>query len=194
MTPLRIALALGGAAALAAGTAIGVGYAQRADAPGVTRGERVVELPVGIESAAAEAARVYPAGAVDRFAASPIPVLAPPTLSETQRTAFSDSFRAVPDGFFAVIPARGYDVVVNGTITYAIAPELIKVIDRGGARYLYEEGETGVSISFSRYGADYLLQFECTDPARAGEDNNCVDEDTVVATAESLSVIGGGGR
>lgn len=155
----------------------------------VEKGSRQVEWPVGAQSIAEENARVFPQGAYDRFNEATIPVLAPNDLSPQERTAFANSFRAVEDGYFAVIPRGDTDMLVNGTRSFAIAPQLVKEFQRDGVTYLYQEGDGHVSISFTRYGADYLFQFECRDGE--GYANDCTDEDEVVAIIDRLAIVGG---
>ncbi|MCG8442729.1 MAG: hypothetical protein MI723_13080 [Caulobacterales bacterium] len=156
------------------------------------QGERRVQWPVGVESMTATAARVFPAGAGDAFAASPVPVLAPAGLTSADRDAFSNTFGATADGFYAVIPRGAFDVVLNGTVSYVVSPALIKEIPRDGFTYLYEEGDAGTNISFNRFGADYLLEFECRDAINYASD--CVTEQEAVELADSLVIVGGGGR
>jgi hypothetical protein len=151
--------------------------------------ERRVQWPVGAQSIVEANAVVYPQGAEARFAEATIPVLAPDDLSADERRAFTESFRAVTDGYFSVVPRGDTDILINGTRSYAVAPELVKRFQRDGVSYLYQEGDGHVSISFSRYGADYLLQFECRDGE--GYANDCTNEAEVVEVIDRLTIVGG---
>lgn len=156
-----------------------------------TRGERQIEWPVGIQSMRDAGAAVFPEGAASRFAGAPIPVLAPTKLDAEQRQAYLDSFRSVKDGFFAVVPGATYDVVVNGTKSYAVAPASAGFEERDTRNYLFEPAENGANVSFQRFGVDFLLQFECK--AAVGE-GTCVTENEAKGFADNLTVVGGGGR
>lgn len=175
--------------ALAAPAVLAAAACAQDNDPVPTRGEREVAFPVGIESQVEAAASAFPAEAVAEFAKVPIPVLAPSGMNEEERAFFAETFRARPDGFFAVIQGPTFDVIINGTKRFSVSPELVKRIDRDGFFYLYETAFSGANISFTRFGADYLLEFECRSVASI--EQTCLTEEDAVGLADSLIVVGG---
>lgn len=96
-------------------------------------------------------------------------------------------FRPLADGYFAVKKGEIYDLVINGTDRLIASP--------GGAgtardtELVFEETMTGAQVSFSRYGASYLVEFMCNDPATAAK-GSCVSEAEAVAEVEKLLIAG----
>jgi len=96
-------------------------------------------------------------------------------------------FRPLADGYFAVKKGEIYDLIINGTDRLVASP--------GGAgtardtELVFEETMTGAQVSFSRYGASYLVEFMCKDPATAVK-GSCVSEAEAVAEVEKLLIAG----
>lgn len=96
-------------------------------------------------------------------------------------------FRPLADGYFAVKKGEIYDLIINGTDRLVAAP--------GGdgaasdTELVFEETMTGAQVSFSRYGASYLVEFMCNDPATAAK-GSCVSEAEAVAEVEKLLIAG----
>ncbi len=96
-------------------------------------------------------------------------------------------FRPLADGYFAVKKGEIYDLIINGTDRLVAAP--------GGdgaasdTALVFEETMTGAQVSFSRYGASYLVEFMCNDPATAIK-GSCVSEAEAVAEVEKLLIAG----
>lgn len=178
-----------------AGAALGalaLAAAASADDPTPTKRTRNVEWPAGAQAAAdAIADRVFPAGASSAFADSPIPVLAPQGIESEEARAFLKTYRSVKNGFFATIPGSAYDVVINGTQSFAVAPAAATVVERGDRKYLFEFGEIGAHISFSKFGVDYLVEFNCHETPSLTK--SCVTQDEAVAFVDKLQIVGGGG-
>jgi hypothetical protein len=155
--------------------------------PVPTRGERQVEFPVVAESVASELG-MDPAA----FAGATVPVLAPAAMSTEQADSFEDSYRATPDGYFARMAMNGYDVVVNGTRVFAVAPEAAGAPPaRDTSEIQYSETDTGASVTFNRFGADYSIEFVCRGP---GGEPSCVSEAQATEFVERLVPVGGGGQ
>jgi len=96
-------------------------------------------------------------------------------------------FRPLADGYFAVQPGEVYDMIINGTDRLVVRPD-----DLGTAiesNISFEETMTGAQVSFSRYGASYLVEFMCKDPATAIK-GSCVSESDAVAAVETLLLAG----
>ena len=96
-------------------------------------------------------------------------------------------FRPLSDGYFAVKKGEVYDMIINGTD---------RLVVRGGdagtaidTALEFEETMTGAQVSFSRYGASYLVEFMCKDPATAIR-GSCVTEEDAVAEVETLLIAG----
>lgn len=96
-------------------------------------------------------------------------------------------FRPLADGYFAVKKGEIYDLIINGT------DRLVAIPGGDGAasdtELVFEETMTGAQVSFSRYGASYLVEFMCNDPATAAK-GSCVSEQEAVAEVEKLLIAG----
>lgn len=96
-------------------------------------------------------------------------------------------FRPLADGYFAVKKGEIYDMIINGTDRLVAQPGSTgAVID---SDLVFEETMTGAQVSFSRYGASYLVEFMCNDPATATK-GSCVSEADAVAEVEKLLISG----
>jgi hypothetical protein len=127
---------------------------------------------------------------LDAFEAVPSIVVAPSGMSQGERDEFSRSFRATPDGYFARLTRDDYDVVINGTLAYTVAPASLRFQRRTGRYFIQKsEGETG--ISFSDFGGDYLIQFVCHEFTE-GQVGGCVSDEEAVALFERIVPLGGG--
>lgn len=96
-------------------------------------------------------------------------------------------FRPLADGYFAVKKGDIYDMIINGTDRLVAQPG-----GQGTAidtELDFEETMTGAQVSFSRYGASYLVEFMCKDPATAIR-GSCISEADAVAEVEKLLIAG----
>ncbi len=157
--------------------------------PTPTPGEREVEFPV---VAQAVTDNLFPGGGDAKFAESSVPVLAPAAMSTDQAETFADSYQTTPDGYFARMPSEEFDVVVNGTRAYAVAPEAAGAQTRDTSAFQFSESDTGLSVTFNRFGADYSIDFVCR--GAGGDAGGCVDETKAAEFVERLVPVGGGGR
>ena len=117
-----------------------------------------------------------------------VPVLLPDepvTIASTGESSLD--FRPTADGYFAVKKGDIYDMIINGTD---------RLVARSGGQGVasdsqmkFDETMTGAQVSFSRYGASYLVEFMCKDPATAAK-GSCVTEDEAVAEVEKLLIAG----
>ncbi len=117
-----------------------------------------------------------------------VPVLLPDqpiTVASTGENSLD--FRPVADGYFAIQKGDIYDMIINGTDRLVVRP--------GGqgaasdAPLKFEETITGAQVSFSRYGASYLVEFMCKDPATAAK-GSCVSQEDALAEVENLLIAG----
>lgn len=120
--------------------------------------------------------------------APPVPVLIVPSSARpASASGETPRFRELPDGYFAHYPGDAYDVTVSGTnevfATGAGAAE------RDAATIRYQATASGAIVSLSRYGADYMVEFECNGfEGAAGE--ACIDEDEALEMARQLIIAG----
>ena len=118
-----------------------------------------------------------------------VPVLLPDTPVGVASTGGDDGlqFRPLADGYFAVLKGDVYDMVINGT------DKLIARPDSNGSApdsaLDFEETMTGAQVSFSRYGASYLVEFMCHDPSTAMK-GSCISEEDALAEVETLLISG----
>ncbi len=112
---------------------------------------------------------------------SPVPMLLPSGILQTQ------SDRPVPpvvtkDGYFATYHLPRYDAIVNGS-QRAIASGQAAQGDKSEMKFT--TGEASAQLAFSRYGADYLIEFECREIDGA---DSCITEPEAKEFADSLFV------
>ncbi len=112
---------------------------------------------------------------------SPVPMLLPSGIVQTQ------SDRPVPpvvtkDGYFATYHLPRYDAIVNGS-QRAIASGQAAQGDKSEMKFT--TGEASAQLAFSRYGADYLIEFECREIDGA---DSCITEPEAKEFADSLFV------
>ncbi len=165
-----------------------------ATAPQVTgTGERVVDFDA---AKAARSAEIASGGApVDAAMAqiqnnpaarnAKVPVLIPRGIVQAQG-AEPPSFRETPKGYYVRMRAAKYDMVVNGTREFwkeGDGPAPAKRAEE----YSFEQTEGGASLGFNRFGADYLIEFECRE---AVEDEGCITREEAIAIAEGLGQVG----
>lgn len=91
--------------------------------------------------------------------------------------------KIMPDGYFATYHMPRYDVTVNGSQkAYAVGggkPTADKTVMN------FQTGEASASLTFSRYGADYSIDFECR---QVDGSQGCVTEAEAKEFADSLFV------
>jgi len=119
-------------------------------------------------------------------AAPPVPVLLPTGIVVPQSAEGGVKFMPMSDGYFATYPGVDYDIVVNGT------NEVIGARDAGDTSAdtepSYLATASGAQVAFSRYGADYLIEFECKNAT--GENPECSGEDEALKIASKLVIAG----
>lgn len=85
------------------------------------------------------------------------------------------------DGYFATYHLPKYDAIVNGSNKSVAAGG--KAGDKTAMKFT--TGEASAQLSFSRFGADYLIEFECKE---ADGEASCITEDQAKEFADSLFV------
>jgi hypothetical protein len=131
--------------------------------------KRPADAPVSVQS-------------VGKEGPAPVPMLLPSGIAQTA------SDRPTPpvvtdDGYFATYHLPKYDAIVNGSKrAYQAAGQAAQ----GSKETMkFTPGEASAQLSFSRYGADYLIEFECRE-VDGGE--SCITEPEAKEFAESLFV------
>ena len=149
-------------------------------------GPQVTEATINWEAARADLAK-RPSDApvtvqsVGAEGPSPVPMLLPSGIAQTA------SDRPTPpvvtaDGYFATYHLPKYDAIVNGSKrAYVAAGQAAG--DKSAMKFT--PGEASAQIAFSRYGADYLIEFECRE---VDGGDSCVTEAEAKEFAESLFV------
>ncbi len=131
--------------------------------------QSVTDTPITVQSA-------------DGAAGPPkVPVLLPSGVVQTQ-SAKPPSLVQTGDGYFATYHLPKYDAIVNGSQkTYAAGAKAA-----GSKEAMkFTTGEGGATLAFSRFGADYLIEFECREVDGA---TSCITEDQAKEFADSLFV------
>ena len=119
--------------------------------------------------------------------APPVPVLLPTGIVTAQSVpGEAPRFREMPDGYFARYPGLDYDITVSGTNEVFDVPGDGTVQD-DAARF--QTTVSGAIVSLQRYGADYMVEFECNG-VEGAEGNSCIDEAEALDVARNLVIVG----
>lgn len=118
--------------------------------------------------------------------APPVPVFLPAGPVAAQSGDVAVRFQPTSDGYYAFFPTETYDIIVNGTNVVMAEPGAAPP-SRTDA-FNFQPTTSGAQVAFSRYGADYLVEFECKElvnglPA-------CITEEEAVAFARDLAISG----
>jgi hypothetical protein len=114
---------------------------------------------------------------------SPVPMLLPSGIASAQSTDQRPTIPVVTkDGYFATYHLPRYDAIVNGS-QRAVASGQTAQGDKEAMKFT--TGEASAQLAFSRYGADYVIEFECREVDGA---ESCITEPEAKEFAESLFV------
>jgi len=118
--------------------------------------------------------------------APPVPVFLPAGPVAAQSGDVAVRFQPTSDGYYAFFPTETYDIIVNGTNVVMAEPGAAAPVRTDA--FSFQPTTTGAQVAFSRYGADYLVEFECKElvnglPA-------CITEEEAVAFARDLAISG----
>lgn len=161
------------------------------------------DLPVHAEAAASGAAIDWEAARRDLAArpledregsfsiqsggdAPPVPVFLPSAPVSVQGGETAIRFQPTSDGYYAYFPGDAYDIIVNGTNVVILAPG--ETAAPRPETFDFAPSTTGATVTFSRYGADYLVEFECK--ALTGGLPECITEEEALAFARDLAISG----
>ncbi len=114
---------------------------------------------------------------------SPVPMLLPSGVAQIQGAGQAPTIPVVTkDGYFATYHLPRYDAIVNGS-QRAIASGQAAQGSKEDMKFT--TGEASAQLAFSRYGADYVIEFECREVDGA---ESCITEPEAKEFAESLFV------
>lgn len=87
------------------------------------------------------------------------------------------------DGYFANYHLPRYDAIVNGSMKAYAAPGQAATADKEAMKFT--TGDASAQLTFSRYGADYIIEFECR---QVDGPEGCITEAEAREFADSLFV------
>jgi hypothetical protein len=119
--------------------------------------------------------------------APPVPVFLPSVSVAAQGGEAEIRFQPTSDGYYAFFPGEAYDTIVNGTNVIIAEPGASAPPARTDA-FNFQPTTTGAQVAFSRYGADYLVEFECKELVNSLP--ACITEEQAVAFARDLAISG----
>lgn len=119
-------------------------------------------------------------------AAPPVPVFLPSAPVSVQGGESSVRFQQMSDGYYAFFPGETYDTIVNGTNKVMAAPG--EEVQPRGEALSFQPTTTGAQVAFSRYGADYLVEFECKELTNGLP--TCITQEEAEAFATDLVISG----
>ena len=174
------------------------------ETPDTAAAEPGAELPVRPESASSGAVIDWEAARRDLASRStddmegsfsvqsggdapPVPVFLPSGPVAAQSGEVAVRFQPTNDGYYAFFPSEAYDIIVNGTNVVMTEPGAGAPPARTDA-FSFQPTTNGAQVAFSRYGADYLVEFECKELVNGSP--ACITEDEAVAFARDLAISG----
>jgi len=114
----------------------------------------------------------------------PVPMLLPSGIVGTAGAGDRPTPPVVTeDGYFATYHLPKYDAIVNGSKRAYVAAG--QAAQGSKEKMKFTAGEASAQIAFSRYGADYLIEFECREVDGGA---SCITEAEAKDFAESLFV------
>ena len=119
-------------------------------------------------------------------AAPPVPVFLPSAPVSVQGGESGVRFQQMSDGYYAFFPGETYDTIVNGTNKVMAAPG--EEVQPRGEALSFQPTTTGAQVAFSRYGADYLVEFECKELTNGLP--TCITQEEAEAFATDLVISG----
>lgn len=115
-----------------------------------------------------------------------VPVLLPTGIATSQSADAGPVFRRTDDGYFAYYPGATYNITVNGT-NQVITTEALEDTNPD-RKPLFSVTIAGAQVWLTRYGADYVVEFECNE--LVDETGTCIEEDEAMDIANRLIVVG----
>jgi hypothetical protein len=160
--------------------------AQAASGPQRPEGTVPVEVESEIDWPAARQDASGEAG-IAVAVTSPIPILAPSTATAQSFDPAQKNFGVTADGYYAKFPGPRFDMIVNGTKTGILAPRSAPLPREPIKDFSFNYSETGAEVAFNRYGASYLVTFECKNNVVPEQ---CITEEQARAAIEEFILVG----
>ena len=113
----------------------------------------------------------------------PVPMLLPSGIAQAASSDRPTPPVVTDDGYFATYHLPKYDAIVNGSKRAYVAAGQAALGSKETMKFTI--GEASAQLAFSRYGADYLIEFECREVDGA---DSCITEDEAKEFAQSLFV------
>ncbi len=110
-----------------------------------------------------------------------VPILLPSGIVQPQSAA-PPKLVNTNDGYFATYETAKYDAIVNGTKQAYVSGAKA---EGDKTAYKFTLGDASAQLAFSRFGADYLIEFECK---QIDGGDSCITEDEARSFADSLFV------
>ena len=115
-----------------------------------------------------------------------VPVLLPTGIVIPQGAENQPRIQSLSDGYFATYPGIAYTIIVNGT--NQVIGDRPETGDDEEIEFNYHPTMSGANVSFNRYGADYLVEFECKTLNNGQAD--CISEEEALDVTEKLVIAG----
>ncbi|MEM7768375.1 MAG: hypothetical protein AAF253_12955 [Pseudomonadota bacterium] len=119
-------------------------------------------------------------------AAPPVPVLLP-TGIVSPASADRPIYRGVAVGYFAKSPGADYDITISGTNEWYSGGTEGR--DAPATEAVFTRTMSGAQVSLNRYGAAYLIEFDCNRATGAAA-NACIGEAEAMSVANQLVIAG----
>ena len=119
-------------------------------------------------------------------ARAPVPILLPGTETVSVQSNGQPGFRLLDDGYYASYPGERYDIIINGTNLVAGNADETRSDRDGEQSFTITIG--GAQVALSRYGADYLIDFECNIIDETT--GSCINEEEALRIANELIIVG----
>lgn len=116
---------------------------------------------------------------------SPVPMLLPGTFGAQSATDRPTPPVVTADGYFATYHMPKFDATVNGSNKAYKTPGAAAPPAAAAGAMKFQTSEGAASLSFSRYGANYTIDFECRE---IDGDKGCITEAEAKDFAEGLFV------
>lgn len=115
-----------------------------------------------------------------------VPVLLPTGIATSQSAGAGPVFRRTDDGYFAYYPGATYNITVNGT-NQVIETQALENTNPD-RKPVFSTTVAGAQVWLTRYGADYVVEFECNE--LEDEAATCIEESDAMDIADQLIVVG----
>lgn len=149
----------------------------------VTKTKRAIDWSSAREDLSRSNNGIVTIQSVDEPAAE-VPVLLPTGIVISQSADSGPVYRNTPDGYIAFYPGAVYNIVVNGT-NEAVDSDVMAA-NNPDKTPTFSTSTGGAQVWLTRYGADYIVEFECN--ALESEGELCITETEAMDVVDKLIV------